>query len=72
MLRRVPLDYSVDLLYTCVLGASPDAFVHVLLAPLTALCYSSSPPWIARGQTFSGLHAIGVSLGKGRASKCFL
>ncbi len=64
------LSSIMDLLYACVFGAPPDAFVRVLLAPLIALCYPSSRSRIARGQTFSGLRVIGVSLGKGRAGNC--
>ena len=43
------LSSIANLLDSCVFGAPPDAFVHVHMAPLTALCYSSSCSWVARG-----------------------
>lgn len=39
----------VNLLYTFAFDARLDALVDVLLAPLTALCYSSSCLWVAGG-----------------------
>ena len=42
------LSSVVNLPDTCAFGAPPHALVHVLRAPPTALCYSSSCPWVAR------------------------